>query len=57
MIVCLSIQCSDYEVVKMEVFVSLDGVGLSLVNGQPQEVSYITLSRWGIHLSDSPLLL
>ena len=30
----------------MEVFISLDGVGLSLVNGKPDEISYITLSRY-----------
>lgn len=30
----------------MEVFISLDGVGLSLVNSKPDEVAYITLSRY-----------
>ncbi|EDO42078.1 predicted protein, partial [Nematostella vectensis] len=35
---------SECEPIKMEVFVSLDGVGLSLVNNKPEEVSYITLS-------------
>ena len=30
----------------MEVFMSLDGVGLSLVNSKPDEVAYITLSRY-----------
>ena len=42
----LILQCCDYEVVNMELFVSLDGVGLSLVNGKPDEVAYITLSRF-----------
>ena len=42
----LILQCCDCEVVNMELFVSLDGVGLSLVNGKPDEVAYITLSRF-----------
>ena len=30
----------------MELFVSLDGVSLSLVNSKPDEMAYITLSRY-----------
>lgn len=30
----------------MELFVSLDGVGLSLVNRKPDEVAYIKLRRY-----------
>lgn len=35
----------------MELFMSLDGVGLSLVNSKPDEVAYITLSRYDIQCS------
>ncbi|KAL9969256.1 hypothetical protein ACROYT_G021452 [Oculina patagonica] len=41
---CLARKCCDYEIVNMEVFMSLDGVGLSLVNSKPDEVAYITLA-------------
>ena len=30
----------------MELFISLDGVGLSLVNSKPDEVAYIKLRRY-----------
>lgn len=30
----------------MELFMSLDGVGLSLVNSKPDEVAYIKLRRY-----------
>ena len=42
----------------MELFVSLDGVGLSLVNSKPDEVAYIKLRRYvrPIHgFYDSPV--
>lgn len=39
-------QSSECEPVTFELFVSLDGVGLSLMNNKPEEVANITLSRY-----------
>ncbi|XP_068698299.1 intermembrane lipid transfer protein VPS13C-like isoform X1 [Montipora foliosa] len=42
-IACLARKCCDFEIVNTELFVSLDGVGLSLVNSKPNEVAYVRL--------------
>lgn len=54
---CCIPQCCDFEVINMELFMSLDGVGLSLVNSKPDEVAYITLSRYVRFFVDSHRIL
>lgn len=48
-------KCCDYEIVNIALFISLDGVGLSLVNSKPDEVAYIRLfsstSIWQVEKS------
>ena len=46
---CLSFQIGDEEYVTMEIFLSLQGIGLSLVNPVPIEIPYVSLTGCVLH--------